>query len=80
MAAITVDINLFGRFIEVLGCVNRSPHRRTVEVIKHEVHVLLLFNLQVITNFYVSVNFNLYVSISLPGESARLLKLRAKTL
>lgn len=36
-----------------------------IEVIKHQVHVFLLFNLQVVYNFYVLVHFYFYMGVCL---------------
>jgi hypothetical protein len=48
------------------------PGARPVEVIKHQIHVILLFSLQVVTNFYVAMNLDLDVRISLAAQGTGL--------
>ena len=43
-----------------------------VEVVEHQVHVLLLFALQVMDDSLVLVHFDTNVSIGLPGYGSRL--------
>ena len=51
------------------------PGARPVEVIKHQIHVILLFSLQVVTNFYVTMNLDLDVRISLAAQGTGLCQL-----
>lgn len=44
---------------------------KIVEVVKHEIHVLLLLTLQVVDNPLIFVNFDSYVSISLSRDGSR---------
>ena len=44
---------------------------KIVEVVKHEVHVLLLLTLQMVDDPLIFVNFNSYMSISLSGDGSR---------
>ena len=52
-----------------------SRIRRTVKVIKHQVHVRSLFRLQVVNNRLISVNFNLNVSLRLTGKRSGFMKI-----
>jgi len=66
---------LLGKFIKVLGSVARLSLTRTVEVIKHQVHVFLLLDLQVVADLYVAVHLYFYVSVSLSTQRSRFVKL-----
>jgi hypothetical protein len=52
--------------VEVLGSVCCGVHRRSVEVVKHQVHVFLLFGIQIVPYFDVPMHLNLDVSVRLP--------------
>lgn len=45
---------------------------KVIEVIKHEVHIFLLFSLQVVYDSLILVDFDSYVSISLTRDGSRL--------
>jgi hypothetical protein len=66
---------LLGLFIKVLGSIARLSLTRTVEVIKHQVHVFLLLDLQVVADLYVAVHLYFYVSVSLSTQRSRFVKL-----
>jgi len=56
-------------FIKVLTGFELSvPGARSIEVIKHQIHVVLLLSLQVVSNFNVAMNLDLDVRISLAAQ------------
>lgn len=61
--------------IKILGGVGSTKHTWPVEVIKHKIHVFLFFNLQIISNFYVTVYFYFNVRVCLPRQSSWLRKI-----
>ncbi len=56
---------LLARFVKVLRCVVRRPKRWPVKVVKHKIHVLGLFVLQIVPNLDVTMNFYFDMCISL---------------
>ena len=46
-----------------------------IEIIEYQIHIFYLFILQMILDCFISVHFNFYMSILLPWESPRLLKI-----
>ena len=46
--------------------------RRVIEVVEHQVHVFLLFALQVVVDLHVSVHLDFDVGVRLAGKRARL--------
>ncbi len=61
---------LLARLVKVLRCVVRRPKRWSVKVVKHQIHVLGLFVLQIVPNLDVTMNFYFDVSISLSWQSS----------
>lgn len=64
--------------IEVLPCTTLLLLRRTVEVIKHQVHVCSLLNLQVVNNCFIPMHLYFYVCLSLAGKSAGLMEVTVR--
>lgn len=60
--------------IEVLACATLLLGRRTVEVVKHQVHVSSLLFLQVINNCFIPMHLYFYVCFTLAGKSAGLVE------
>ena len=65
---------LITRFIEVLGRVIGWTKGRPVKVIEHQIHVLCLFVLKIISDLDVSVHFYLDMGVSLSRQCPRLRK------
>ena len=61
-------------FVKVLLGVCSRHRRRSVEVVKHQVHIFLLLSVQVVSDFDVTVDLNLDVSVGLPRVSPGLRK------
>ena len=59
------SLDLLARLVKVLRRVVRRAERRPIEVVKHQVHVLGLFVLEVVANLYVAVHLDLDVSVGL---------------
>ena len=57
-------------FVEVLSGIIGRTERRSVEIVKHQIHVLSLLVLQVVTNLDITVNLDLDVGIGLAGKGA----------
>ena len=70
-----IDVNLLRGLVEVLRGVYYGAHGGTVEVIKHQIHILLLLDLQVVSDFDVPVHFDFDVSVSLARQSTWLREL-----
>lgn len=60
--------------VEVLPCTTLLLLGRTVEVIKHQVHVCSLLNLQVVNNCFIPMHLYFYVRLCLAGKSAGLME------
>ena len=59
------SLYLIARFVEILRRVVCRTKRRPIEVIEHQIHILSLLVLQVISNLNVTVHLDLDVRVSL---------------
>ena len=66
------SFNLLAWFVEILCCVIGCAEGRAVEVVEHQVHVLSLLVLKIVSDFDVSMHLNFDVSICLPRQGPRL--------
>lgn len=68
------SLDLITRLVKVLSCVVCRAKRRAIKVVEHQIHVLCLLVLQIVTNLYVPMHLYFDMCISLPGQSSRLRK------
>ena len=60
--------------IEILACATLLLGRRTIEVVKHQVHVSSLLFLQVINNCFIPMHLYFYVCFTLARKCAGLME------
>ena len=66
---------LLRTFVKVLPCIIGLRLAGPIEVVKHEIHIFLLFNLQVVPDFNVSVHLYFYVGVGLAAQGSRFVEL-----
>ena len=70
----TTCLNLLAWLVEVLGCVVRRAERAAVEIVEHQVHILSLLVLQIVSNLNVSMHLNFNMGVSLARQGTRFSK------
>ena len=69
------NLLLLRKFVKVLSCIIGLRLARPIEVVKHQIHIFLLFDLQVVSDLNVSVDLYFNVRVGLATQGSRLVEL-----